>query len=518
MKVLLGCGATAPRLYHTDRGQHKSSLKAKNAVGYPAGNSSSSAVESLSKLLSSRCALGSTALSVAEEWGHRGVVEMLRRAESAVFDRGRHNDVGDGGHAGSWCGGGGGGGDGGDSGDGEKCADGDDCAEADGVDVGGDGGSDVAVSSVGHDDDNERLYDEDDEDVDDGDDDDDDDDDLSVDDDDSSNDIYDSSNDDDDLSHLDPGFVSQAHRMAPPLRRLLVRNATASNASAAAVIRALRLPLRQFKSASAAMALPQARMLLRARAALSPAACAALRDAVDRHTSGMHGELGGIGDADTVDGLPTYQLNLNEASLRQIIGDREMEGLLALPTKFHAQSIRSRENANVSAALMESRASNNSFEKRVAMVATKGTEAPSSTSPSAIETSSKDASSDREDRASCEMSSNIVPGSASDALRSASIQPPKLRVHQMFARRYSEGTRPWFNLHRDRAALTANVALSPDAAHTEGRLLALVNGRVLEIQRDEGEATVHPSALLHGVSRMRSGARYSLIIFFEPAA
>ena len=37
------------------------------------------------------------------------------------------------------------------------------------------------------------------------------------------------------------------------------------------------------------------------------------------------------------------------------------------------------------------------------------------------------------------------------------------------------------------------------------------------IRRAEGEATVHSSSLLHGVTRMRSGVRYSLIMFFAPA-
>ena len=69
--------------------------------------------------------------------------------------------------------------------------------------------------------------------------------------------------------------------------------------------------------------------------------------------------------------------------------------------------------------------------------------------------------------------------------------------------------------HRDKGPLTVNVALSADDWHDGGRLLALCEGRVQAIPREEGEATVHPSTLLHGVSRMRGGARYSLICFFK---
>ena len=41
-------------------------------------------------------------------------------------------------------------------------------------------------------------------------------------------------------------------------------------------------------------------------------------------------------------------------------------------------------------------------------------------------------------------------------------------------------------------------------------------GHVQRIARAEGEATLHASTLLHGVSRMAGdGVRYSLILFFH---
>lgn len=71
----------------------------------------------------------------------------------------------------------------------------------------------------------------------------------------------------------------------------------------------------------------------------------------------------------------------------------------------------------------------------------------------------------------------------------------------------------------DTAALTANVALADDARHEGGRLLALAGREGLRaIERREGQATVHPSSLLHGVSRMMRGSRYSLICFFRSLA
>lgn len=88
-----------------------------------------------------------------------------------------------------------------------------------------------------------------------------------------------------------------------------------------------------------------------------------------------------------------------------------------------------------------------------------------------------------------------------------------------FARRYSADTpnddQPLTSFHFDSAAVTVNVALTDDATLAGGgRLLGLVGGAVRAIERGEGEATVHSSSLLHGVTRVREGVRYSLIMFF----
>jgi len=101
---------------------------------------------------------------------------------------------------------------------------------------------------------------------------------------------------------------------------------------------------------------------------------------------------------------------------------------------------------------------------------------------------------------------------------SSSTQDSRLQIHQIFARRYTTQGRPWFGFHRDKGPLTVNVALSPDEWHDGGRLLGIYEGRVHSIERDEGEATVHPSTLLHAVSRMQGGVRYSLIVFYKWSA
>ena len=84
---------------------------------------------------------------------------------------------------------------------------------------------------------------------------------------------------------------------------------------------------------------------------------------------------------------------------------------------------------------------------------------------------------------------------------------------QIFVRQYAACSRPWNPFHTDSSALTINIALADDSSFGGGDLLACYDGAVRRVVRSEGEASVHASTLLHGVSLMTSGERYSLIIF-----
>ena len=86
-----------------------------------------------------------------------------------------------------------------------------------------------------------------------------------------------------------------------------------------------------------------------------------------------------------------------------------------------------------------------------------------------------------------------------------------------FLRRYSCGTAGDDQLlitsfHADTASLTVNVALTSDADVDGGQLLGVFDGEVRLLPRSEGDVTVHSSSLLHGVTRMRRGSRYSMIL------
>ena len=75
---------------------------------------------------------------------------------------------------------------------------------------------------------------------------------------------------------------------------------------------------------------------------------------------------------------------------------------------------------------------------------------------------------------------------------------------EIFIRRYSRETRPWIQFHCDRASFTVNVACAADASHTGGRLACVIGDELVQLEREEGEATVHPSRLLHAVTAMRA--------------
>jgi len=88
---------------------------------------------------------------------------------------------------------------------------------------------------------------------------------------------------------------------------------------------------------------------------------------------------------------------------------------------------------------------------------------------------------------------------------------------EVIVRRYVPGARPWVPFHYDRAACTVNVALSDDEAHGGGVLLAYTAARgAWAVGRREGDGTAHGPCLLHAVTRVTAGARYSLVLFFGP--
>jgi hypothetical protein len=252
-------------------------------------------------------------------------------------------------------------------------------------------------------------------------------------------------------------FAALAAAMPPLTRALLLADAAPDAVPLGGLLAELGLDARRHLAGGGAR-------VLHARAALPPAACAALRAAVDARAGHA---------PDSVDGLDDWQLDLRSAQeLAALVGAEAARRLAALPRDFARHPAR-----------------------RAALAGA---------SPRAVDDDDGDDGGDDGDGGG---------GGSGGGGGDAAIAGLQLR--QAFVRRYSATERPWFSFHTDRAPLTANVALTADDECGGGRLLAVCGGRVRELARREGDATVHPAALLHGVGCVRAfGARYSLLLFW----
>jgi len=85
----------------------------------------------------------------------------------------------------------------------------------------------------------------------------------------------------------------------------------------------------------------------------------------------------------------------------------------------------------------------------------------------------------------------------------------------IFLRKYSPETRSYIAFHSDTCSYTLNIALSDESSLEGGKLLVLHDGALRNVSRRLGAAVLHAGNLVHGVSRIERGARYSLILFFH---
>ena len=79
---------------------------------------------------------------------------------------------------------------------------------------------------------------------------------------------------------------------------------------------------------------------------------------------------------------------------------------------------------------------------------------------------------------------------------------------------YSPQTRPYIAFHSDTSSYTVNIALNEDQSFAGGRLLVMNGVGLKAPARGLGTAILHAGNLVHGVSKIERGTRYSLILFF----
>jgi len=256
-------------------------------------------------------------------------------------------------------------------------------------------------------------------------------------------------------SSLPCGYAELACKMPPSVRDLVVHNAAAGKFTANDVLRSLGMPELEQRARPSYAGLRSLELLKLLPSAVGSAAdIESVPKALQTNACSALREAvdeASFSALDSVDGCTDYQLNLSRQDLEALVGPAAVCRLWSL-----AMGMLRRERSL----------------PRV------------------------------------EATDQLTAGGAAD------VEP-----HEIFVRRYSPSTRPWFPFHKDRSEVTVNVALSSDSAHGGGRLICLLSsglegGEVRRLDRDEGCATLHPSTVMHAVSRMTSGVRYSLIIFF----
>jgi hypothetical protein len=85
----------------------------------------------------------------------------------------------------------------------------------------------------------------------------------------------------------------------------------------------------------------------------------------------------------------------------------------------------------------------------------------------------------------------------------------------IFLRMYSPQTRPYIAFHSDTCSYTVNIALNDDSSFDGGELLAMTGWALKAPPRGMGTAILHAGNVVHGVTKIERGTRYSLILFFH---
>ena len=289
-------------------------------------------------------------------------------------------------------------------------------------------------------------------------------------------------------------FEALASRMAPTHRALVLENVDPSTVTVSELMADLST---EFRSADAMQqflyAATKVFKPIVLRCALSPEACATLRRSVDSNRRM---------DPDSVDQCPEHHLSFSREQLEMAIGPRDFQRLLRLP----------RDYLNL---------------ERKAMLATLCTQhapvrlpevdwihladdSPEPFMPHIRKHLQRQEEVQQQQQSTSSSANEMLPEEVETEDEYA-VQT----LEESFVRRYSADTRPFNPFHRDRYRVTINVALSAHEDYGGGHLLGVFDGHIHRMDRSEGDATVHNSDLVHAVSAVTTGTRYSLIMFFS---
>lgn len=113
--------------------------------------------------------------------------------------------------------------------------------------------------------------------------------------------------------------------------------------------------------------------------------------------------------------------------------------------------------------------------------------------------------------------SSLVGETSTRQLLDLGPQGPDHRV-SLFVRTFSPEMRTHLPMHRDVSEFTVNVPLDDGTTVEGGDLLVIDQGEPMTVRREQGVAICHTSELLHGVTRVVAGERWSLIALFDGLA
>jgi hypothetical protein len=87
--------------------------------------------------------------------------------------------------------------------------------------------------------------------------------------------------------------------------------------------------------------------------------------------------------------------------------------------------------------------------------------------------------------------------------------------YSLFLRLYSQETRSQIPFHHDISDYTCVIALNDQSDFSGGDFIMLNGDNLEKASWKQGEALLHSGNLIHGVSKMNAGKRYSLVMFAD---
>lgn len=88
--------------------------------------------------------------------------------------------------------------------------------------------------------------------------------------------------------------------------------------------------------------------------------------------------------------------------------------------------------------------------------------------------------------------------------------------HNTIYIRKVKGNNSMIDFHKDYSIKTLKISLNKESEYKGGHLIYLTNGKINKSEQKIGSITIHTNEIIHGVSPIISGIRYSLFILNTP--